>query len=365
VQGNNANPGTQAAPKRDLAGINVNTLAGGTSLLFARGGSWNFALEVDNRVVTEAAPLTFADYGAGPLPLLRTPSGNTFTFGRYNNGVIDGGYVFRNLRFDGTGTGTHGAMVQGGTRGVVFDGVEVSGFTIGIHIQGQATGPNDRLTIRNSFIHHNSDHGVLGAGNADFVFEGNRVEDNNPSGGGFEHGTYFSPGPIEARNARIVGNVYRRNSAPGGVCNGGNMTLHGIWDGLLIEGNTVEQADASGGCYGLSITSGYSTVEYFRNTTVRNNTTVNVGNCSVCISAAPGILVEGNRAIDTRPTGSQVGVLIPATAPGAGDAVDGGAVIRNNTLCQSTAKAGSEVVRAPSAGSVTGNVYQTTGTCAR
>jgi hypothetical protein len=370
VPGNNANAGTQAAPKRDLNGVNVDGLPAGSRLLFARGGSWNLSLQLENLNVTEAAPLTFADYGTGPLPRLRTPSGTTFSFGSYNNGVMDGGYVFRNLKLDGAGTGQWGMFLQAGLRGVVIDGVEASGFDIGVHIQGQLTGPIDRLTIRNSFFHHNVEHGVMGAGNADFVFENNRIEDNNPSGGGREHGTYFSPGPIVATNARILNNVYRRNSAPNGRCDGGNMTLHGIWNGGLVEGNVIEQADAIDGCYGISITAGYTTPEFFRNFVVRNNTTVNVGSCSVCLSAAPGVVVEGNRAFDSRPAGSQVAVLAPAIPPGAGDDVDGGGVIRNNSLCQTTAKTGSEAVRVPSPAVNTGNVYQTgaaasTGACAR
>ena len=88
VSGNNANPGTQAAPKRDLTGINVNALPAGSQLLFARGGAWsNFRISLDNRNVTVAAPLIFADYGTGALPLLRTPSGTALAFGRYLSAV--------------------------------------------------------------------------------------------------------------------------------------------------------------------------------------------------------------------------------------------------------------------------------------
>ena len=37
VAGNNSNAGTSAAPKRDLSGIDVNSLPAGTRLRFARG----------------------------------------------------------------------------------------------------------------------------------------------------------------------------------------------------------------------------------------------------------------------------------------------------------------------------------------
>ena len=75
------------------------------------------------------------------------------------------------------------------------------------------------------------------------------------------------------------------------------------------------------------------------------------------------------RAANTQAT-YQVGALIPAINPGPGDAADGGAIIRNNTICYSTPAEGSGIARAPSAGSITGNVYQTgaaatAGACAR
>ena len=365
MAGNNANPGTQAAPKRDLSGINVNSLGAGSQLLFARGGAWNVAINLDNRSVSSASPLTFADWGSGALPVFNTPSGTTFSFGMYGDTASDGGYTFRNLKLDGRGTGQWGAFVQGATRDVIFDGVEIAGFDIGIHSQQGPGAPNDRLTVRNAFLHHNREHGMLGAGNG-FVFENNRIEDNNPSGGGFEHGTYFSPGPLVG-GGRIVGNTYRRNSAPNGTCDGGNMTLHGMWDGLLIEGNVIEQAAGAPTCFGISVTAGYSTAEFFRNTVIRGNTITNVGACALCISAAPGVLVEGNRVFNTQANG-QAAVLIPAIPPGAGDDQDSGAVIRNNVICATDPNAGA--IRAPSAASTTPNTVQTgaaasTGACAR
>lgn len=374
VPGNNANPGTEASPKRDLAGVNLNTLPAGASVLFKRGGAWNVTTRLDNRNATPTAPLTLGDYGAGPLPLLRTPSGTTFDFGLYGNADLDGGYTFRNLKLDGLGTGTWGAFVQGRTRAVTFDGVEVSGFAIGIHVQSQAGKPNDQLTVRNSFIHHNSEHGMLGAGNADFVFENNRIEDNNPSGGGFEHGTYFSPGALEGRNARIVGNTYRRNSAPGGSCDGGNMTLHGMWDGLLIEGNLIEQAAASSpGCWGISVTAGYSSAEWFRNLTVRGNRVVNVGNAAIIIQSAINPLVEGNVSWTNQPEHGQAAVVVQGgvNGSGGGDDAGSGGTIRNNTACFNPQGANQVVVRSTSAGATAAsNALRTgadaaTGPCAR
>ena len=367
VAGNNANPGTQAAPKRDLSGINVNSLGAGSQLLFARGGAWNVAINLDNRSVSSASPLTFADWGSGALPVFNTPSGTTFSFGMYGDTAYDGGYVFRNLKLDGRGTGQWGAFVQGSTRDVIFDGVEIANFDIGIHAQQSGGATNERLTIRNSFLHHNREHGFLGDSNG-LLIDGTRFEDNNPSGGGFEHGAYLGG---HSTGITVRNSIFRRNSinAATGRCDGGNLTIHGQHEAVLIEGNLIEQASADNTCFGISLTAGYSTAEYFRNAVIRNNTIVNLGVCAICISAAPGVLVENNRVFNTQAT-SQVGVLVPAIPPGAGDAQDTGAVIRNNVICYTSPASGSSAVQAPSAGTIASNTYvtgssATTGSCAR
>lgn len=367
VPGNNANAGTEASPKRDLSGVNINTLPAGSSVLFKRGGAWNVATRLDNPNARSDAPITLADYGTGALPILNTPSGTTFSFGMYGATAQDGGYTFRNLRLDGRGTGQWGAFVQGGTRDVTFDGVTFVGFDIGVHAQQSGGARNDRMTVRNSTFQANREHGILGDGHS-MLLEGNTFEGNNPSGGGREHGVYLGG---HGTNLIARDNRFIRNSAPNGVCDGGNFTIHGEWDGLLIENNLIEQTASTGGCYGLSVTAAYDAgyTEFFRNLVVRGNTFVNLGNCSVCLSSAPGALVENNKVYNTQAS-YHLGVQIPAINPGPGDVADGGAVIRNNVICHTGPTSGSTDVRAPSAATVTGNVYQTgaaatTGACAR
>jgi hypothetical protein len=367
VPGNNANPGTQAAPKQNLSGIDVNALPAGSQLLFARGGAWTVSINLDNRNATGAAPLTFADYGSGALPVFNTASGTTFSFGMYGDTFQDGGYLFRNLKLDGRGTGQWGAFVQGGTRDVTFDGVEATGFAIGVHAQQAGGGTNERLIIRNSFLHHNREHGFLGDSNG-LLIEGTRFEDNNPSGGGREHGAYLGG---RSTGLTVRNSIFRRNSVNSatGRCDGGNLTIHGQHERVTIEGNTIEQAAALNTCFGISLTAGYSTGEWFRNAVIRNNTIVNVGVCGICVSAAPGALIESNRVYNTQAT-HQVGVLVPAIAIGPGDALDGGAVIQNNVACFTAPVAGSAVAVAPSAASISSNTYvtgsaATSGACAR
>jgi|GEM_PF-6607825 len=256
-------------------------------------------------------------------------------------------------------------ILGGNVRHVTIEDTEIANFYIGIHSQNQS-GTVTNLTVRNSNIHHNSEHGMLGSADS-LLLEGNVIADNNMDGGGFEHGIYLSGG----NNVTVRNNTFTNNSAPGGVCNGGNLTWHGQADGALIEGNTITQVAATGGCYGFSITAAYSSPEWFRNVIMRNNTVRNVGFCAFCMSSAPNVLIENNRIFNTQAT-YQVGVLIPAIPPGAGDDVDTGAIIRNNTVCYSQPASGSGVVGGPSmasAASIIGNSYRTgadasTGACA-
>jgi hypothetical protein len=367
VPGDNANPGTATAPRRDLSGVDLNALPAGSTVLFARGGAWNVVARLSNPFVTSAAPLTLADYGSGPLPLLRTPAGITFMFGRYGETTVDGGYLMRNLKLDGLGSGQWGAFVQGATRDVVLDGIEVSGFDIGIHAQQTDQAPNERLVVRNSFIHHNRDHGFLGNSNG-LLIEASRFEDNNPSGGGREHGAYLGG---KSTGLTVRNSIFRRNSvnAATGRCDGGNLTIHGQHERVVIEGNLIEQANADDGCFGISMTAAYTTPEWLRNGVIRGNTIVNLGACAICVSAAPGVLIEDNKVYNTH-TRWHIGVLIPAIRIGPGDEPDGAAVIRNNLICHSGPTGESAGVRAPSAGTVTANTYRTgaaatTGPCAR
>jgi len=366
VAGSNANPGTLAAPKQNLNGTNINALAAGTQLLFARGGVWtNVGLVLENMNVSAAAPLVFDAYGTGPLPWLqRSGSGNNMFHlgGNWNNTSNDGGYVFRNLKFDGTGTAAWGFWFVHTVRDVVIEDSEITGFGIGINSNDSDAHGVTGVTIRRNHIHRNRAMGMLGHYN-NLVFEGNHVQANNFSGSGFDHGTYIGGG----NNITVRNNHYDRNSVVNGVCQGGNMTFHGQIDGLLIEGNRIEQDAAAGGCWLMSITTGYTSAEWFRNAVVRNNKMINGGNNSLVAQAAPGIVVEGNVAINTRPT-NQLSFNIGGGV-GDGDTQDANAVVRNNTACQSGGATGSVVsVNSPGA-VVTNNVVitgaaATTGVCA-
>ena len=368
VPGSNANPGTNAAPKQTLAGINVNALPAGSQLLFKRGGSWNWSsiVRLDNRNTSAAAPLTFGAYGSGSAPLLRVSSQFAFETGEWANTTPDGGYTFRGLRLDGMNAvnASKGIWLRGTVSDVLIDDVELTGFYIGLY--GQGHDDIQRVTVRNSRLVRNSGMGMLGTFN-NSVFEDNLYEGNNFSGSGFDHGIYMS----NSSHVVIRRNTLRRNSVVGGVCTGGNMTFHGQMDDVLIEGNTIQQDVAAPQCWLMSITQGYNTAEWFRNFVVRNNRLINPGNTGIAMQSAPGIVVEGNTVWNQHATVINAFSVGHTDYPN-GDVADGGAVMRNNTLCTTNPVSGNNVVMTLNAGTVTlsGNVTRTgadasTGPCAR
>ena len=357
VPGNNANAGTTpATAKRTLEGFNVNALPAGARLLFAGGGAWTqFRVPpLENAQATRDQPLSFDAYGSGPVPWLKTANGTAFEFGRWQSPVNDGGYVLRNLKLDGLGTGTWGLWLRDNVHDVLIENVEITGFSLGIHSQSGAPHGVRNVRLSQSRIVANRDMGILGQF-IDSVIENSSFERNNFSGSTFSHAIYLSGGANGGNNIVIRGNRFLHNSVVNGECTGGNVTFHGVMDNVLIENNRIEQVASTGGCYGFSVTAGYTTAERFTRFVLRNNTVINLGNCSFCINSAPGIVVEGNLSIvDRVQYHSAVHIGGPVDE---GDAADTGAIVRNNRACYPAngAYQFGETVQSPG-GEVSGNV---------
>jgi len=255
-----------------------------------------------------------------------------------------------------------GFFLMGATRNIVIENNEITGFQIAAHFQNMGSG-NDGLVIRNNNIHHNREMGMLGDAN-NIVIEGNTIADNNFSGSGFNHGLYLGG---HARNGIVRNNRFINNSAVNGVCQGGNLTVHGQWDGLLIEGNTISQVASTYGCWGISITDGYSLPEFFRNVVLRGNIITNV-ELGIASRGAPGILIDANRI---RSNQSQLPSAIVVAPPnGADDDPGVNPVVRNNIVCFTAPNTNQQPVRILVAGGTqTGTIYQSgaaaiTGACA-
>ncbi|MET0334085.1 MAG: right-handed parallel beta-helix repeat-containing protein [Rhizobacter sp.] len=373
MAGSNANAGTSAtSPKQNLSGINVNNLPAGSRLLFARGGAWTgFNVQLRNLNTTADSPMVFDAYtpgwGGTALPWLKAGGANfAFQFGTWNDTANDGGYVIRNLRLDGLNVaGTWGVHLRNNVHHVTLENLDISNFALGIH-SGNDTSPGiTDLVIRNNNVHHNFEMGMLGDANG-VLIEGNTFAYNNASGSNFDHAIYLSG---HGRNAVLRNNTFTNNSAVNGVCTGGNVTIHGQWDGLLIEGNTITQAASTGSCWGFSITPGYSTAEWFRNAIVRNNTITNLGLCAICAISAPGIVISSNKIINDTSIG-QIAIMI-STPGDSADAASDTPSITGNVVCTRSPVSSSLPVMASVLGAVvSGTVYRTgadatTGACAR
>jgi hypothetical protein len=359
LPGGAPNPGTNlATPRRDFDTNMVNSLPAGSRLLFRRGGAWNWStVRLNSQLSSVGNPYYFDAYGIGTDPLLRVASANPaqtpnfgFEFSTWGGTVVHGGYEFRNLKFDGMGSGSNAFFLRGAVSGVVIDTVTITGFAIGINSQGN--GPIRNITLRNSRIVRNTSMGMLGAYN-DSLIEGNLFEENNYiSGHGLNHGSYLSGHGNGVSNVIIRNNHYRRNSVVdgSGKCTGGNMTFHGRMDNVLIEGNTIEQ-DAgyttasdipASGCWLMSITQGYNIsqgVESFTNFVVRNNRFINGGNTAMAVTSAPNVLIEDNVFINQQST-AQTAINVGnheydslTNTYNDGDALDVAPVVRNNRAC--------------------------------
>jgi len=347
--GDNANPGTEASPKRDLSGLNHNSLPAGSTLRFRRGDVWTgMSKTLENLNTNADAPLVFEDYGQGDRPEFQALSNNMFNLGgNWNNQSNDSGYAFRNLKLNGMGTAEWCFWFVHRVSDVIIENCEITGFRIGINSNDTPEHTVTNIIIRYCQIHHNRAMGLLGH-YSNLLLQGNHIYANNFGGSAFDHGTYIGGG----HNIHIVSNHYDRNSVVNGVCTGGNMTFHGQIDGLLIENNIITQ-DASTSWL-MSITQGYTTPEWFRNVVVRGNMLINSGNTAMAIQSAPGVLVENNTIVNDQGT-AQTAIFIGSNPSTKGDDADGNAVVRNNRIIRRNGSTGTPVQFLNAPGSVQTN----------
>jgi hypothetical protein len=374
VAGNNANAGTSAAsPKQDLTGFNYNALAAGTTLAFARGGVWNdFVVQLQNDNATASQPLVFDAYtpswGGSAAPWMKHNSSYTylFQFGAFGNTNNDGGYTIRNLKLDGLShAGSRGFHFRNNVHDVLIEGVEMAYFAIAVESGNDSSPGISAITYRNNNIHHNFEMGMLGDYNG-VTWEGNLFS-RNGTGTVFDHAIYMSG---EGRDVIVRGNTFANNSVDGSdVCTGGNFTIHGVWDNVLVEDNIFTQTASTGSCYGISITDGYNTAEAFTNVIVRRNDLTNLGG-PIVLRAAPSALVDANK-IRSDGTSYTLGIAItaPGNAAGVTDNAGNNPTLTNNIICAQTAATGGQILVTVSGGTETGTVIRTganalTGACA-
>lgn len=341
-------------------GIYLNNLGTGDRLLFAQGGAWtstpmngssgNIALA--NTFATRTQPLYFGSYapttfdGQGQRPTLRIASRHFIEFGPFGTTSWHGGYHFDGLKVVGTAgvypTSYNFLLPRRFVQDITVTNCDISGFDYFLNF-----GDKDarRITIRRNEIHDLDDMGFLGSC-SDYLIEFNNFYNINPTGSTGNHAIYLgnsvSSGENPKRRLRVRFNTLTNISSVGGVGEGGQMTFHGQLDGLVIEGNVITQVASNGGVYGISVTRGYTTPEFFRRTHIRGNVLKNMGSHYLAISGAPNIVVENNVLVMDNTQGGVV-IAIPVNAggdPSYGGDLDTGAKIRNNTIYMSQPSAG-------------------------
>jgi hypothetical protein len=337
--GNDANPGTQASPKRTFSGAWLSGLPASSRVCLTPGATYASGLQqILNTNTSEANPLVIETCGQGSPAVIT----GTLEFTKYPWTTPHGGYVLRNLISRGTkaaysvdigvGGGPNGA---GRVTSLILDNVVVEDWAIAINANDYMR----KFVMRNSTIRNNVQHGLLGAGD-DWVIENNTFSGNGDARPPGTHAVYFSSGSFVASNLTVRGNTFTNNSQVTVQVNGqsvrrcasGNLTVHGRIVGALIENNRIESDGSVGGCRAISLTAGYGSQEYMRQFVVRGNRTYNAG-AGVAYSASPGILIENNNFVDNQGQGWAL-IERATNSSGGGDDADGGEVIRNNTLCQ-------------------------------
>jgi len=102
--------------------VNKTLFAPGDKILFKRGDTWNFSLDITSSG-TEEAPITFSSYGEGPKPIIHATTGPA---------------------------GNHSSVRVNGANYIIIDSLEVSGTLR----YGIAFYNNEHLTIQNCYVHH-------------------------------------------------------------------------------------------------------------------------------------------------------------------------------------------------------------------
>ncbi len=356
VAGSDANSGTDpAAPWQTYARARTAfaSLSAGDEIRFCRGGAFDLGTggaRWVNASCTAGQPCVVADYtpawasGDEGRPILTRPTADhAFDLANGGSALAEGGYVFRNLdlRCTGCTSGGWAFFFYNDVNDVTIDSVRMDGFDIGVHLAGSnacatgdaaCNGQNDRITIRDVTITHSTSQGILGGANT-LLVEDSAFEDNG-DGSILDHNIYLSHGDgITVRR----NDLYRSSLDAGGSCGGTSLVGHGVMDHLLIEGNYVHEdlGKANQGCWGISITPGYSTGERFGDVVIRGNRVENVGNMAIGTSSCTTCTIENNVIVQQQGFGG-VGIAVPDIAPGAGDGAIADVTIRNNSLAITT-----------------------------
>ena len=297
-----------------------------------KGGSWvNGNCQAGNRCVVTGykAPWASGDEGR---PHIKSPSGqNAFDFSDAQN-KHEEGYVFAGLEVEGSGT-DWGFFFYADVDDVLVCDTYIHNFDIAAHLvandpDGQTH--NENIVLRGNTIKDNPGQGFLGGDNG-LILDSNHFENNGAARASLNHNIYI--GEEGVSNLTIINNDLYRAALANGQCSGTSLVVHGVIDGLLIQGNTIHEdsGKVGQGCWGIAVAPGYSTMEKFTNVTIRGNTVQDVGNMSIGVAACQNCLIENNVVINHQMINATA-ILAPSSDEGSEDAKDNQITIRSNSV---------------------------------
>lgn len=342
---------TSTTPWQNLAAIDthlggLDSLPAGTVLRFARGGAWaSVFIQTENLNATASSRITFEDFtpawGGSAAPIMHCGATACVSLGNFGSTTYDGGYTFRNFKFDGTtNTSTWCVTASEATQYVTLTGVEVTGCGVGIQSNQTATLKNRYWLITSSNIHHNTSQGILGGFSYSTVERNTFTQNATDETPGFGHNYYIGAGSGTANLVVRFNTFYGSGAGADGACANGHITGHGQLDSLVVEGNKIESTSYTAGCGGINLNPAYDGTqpgEYCRNCIVRGNTLINAAAVGIAVSGAPGIVIENNWVVQTISSTVSTGFAHPGRNPSIGgsfddtyDDADSAAVFRNN-----------------------------------
>lgn len=350
VPGSDSNSGTSAdSPWQSIgkAAQTFATMPAGSTVALCRGGRWNdvpYRLNWDNQSCRAASTCDLRDYtpdwadAATPRPVLqmvKQPPGandqdSTFWLQR---SVHLEGLRFLNFELRAQQEGW-GFFVANSKDDVEICNLRLDGFALPFHLAGG--GHNYRVRVHGNEILNATGQGFLGS-SEDGELSYNRW-DHCGRGDMFGHTIYAAneSAPdfsyLTTSNFHVIGNEITRSSHDAtGACAGVVIVVHGQFQGLVIEGNVIDEEKAAGGCYGIGVgTNGSGHENHFIDTAIRGNVVKNVGYVSVDLNTTQETLVENNRVEVSFPGG--VAIRAPGQPKEAASPANTGTVIRNNTL---------------------------------
>ncbi|MDH5675434.1 MAG: right-handed parallel beta-helix repeat-containing protein [Myxococcales bacterium] len=316
----------------------------GNAVAFCRGGAFDIegGGTWENSRCLADWPCFVRDYDPGtgtnlPAPLIRGDERGAFQFADGGDANHEEGYTLANLDLRGEGQSDRGLYFYNDIDDVRICGLRIDGFRLGVHVGGSnapesdSDGLNERIVLLDSRITNNSGQGWLGSCNGCAIER--CVFDNNGFGEAtFNHNLYLG-GADQADGMRVVDNELRRSTIVNGECRGVSLVVHGNRDGLLIEGNRIEEelGAVGRGCWGIAVDTGYPQAERFENIIIRRNTVVNVGNLGIGVNACQDCLIENNVIIHGQESGTRA-IAAPTQDRQEDDATMERVVVRNNTV---------------------------------